>query len=199
MLRLDPIQLTPPATAAVDLATVKQHLRVDTAAEDDLIASYVEAATRHLDGFDGILGRCLVSQTWQEQFRYFGSVRIPLRLAPVLSISSVNYVDSDGETQTVASDVYRRQKRAGEFYVELVDGATWPSQIAARDDAVTITYVAGYGAASAVPPAIVQAILLITGDFYENRETVVTGTVAAAIPMSATVERLLWPFKRAGF
>ena len=42
-------------------AEAKAHCRVDTSDDDTLIASLVKAATAHLDGWSGILGRCLVS------------------------------------------------------------------------------------------------------------------------------------------
>lgn len=39
-----------------------------------------------------------------------------------------------------------------------------------------------------------QAILLVVGHWYANREAVVTGTIATVIPLA--VERLLWYRKR---
>ena len=39
-----------------------------------------------------------------------------------------------------------------------------------------------------------QAILLLVGHWYANREAVATGTIATAIPLA--VERLLWYRKR---
>ena len=39
-----------------------------------------------------------------------------------------------------------------------------------------------------------QAILLVVGHWYANREAVVTGTIATLIPLA--VERLLWYRKR---
>lgn len=44
-----------------------------------------------------------------------------------------------------------------------------------------------------ITPSITAAILLITGHLYENREEVVTGTIAARLPMAS--ESLLWPYR----
>lgn len=44
-----------------------------------------------------------------------------------------------------------------------------------------------------ITPSITAAILLITGHLYENREEVVTGTIATRLPM--TSESLLWPYR----
>lgn len=43
-------------------------------------------------------------------------------------------------------------------------------------------------------PDVEQAVLLLVGHWYANREAVVTGTISTAIPLA--VDRLLWPRKR---
>lgn len=43
-------------------------------------------------------------------------------------------------------------------------------------------------------PDVEQAILLLVGHWYANREAVVTGTISTAVPLA--VERLLWYRKR---
>lgn len=44
-----------------------------------------------------------------------------------------------------------------------------------------------------LPPAITAAILLMAGHLYANREGVVTGTIATALPLS--VQFLLSPYR----
>lgn len=43
-------------------------------------------------------------------------------------------------------------------------------------------------------PDVEQAILLLVGHWYANREAVVIGTISTAVPL--TVDRLLWYRKR---
>lgn len=43
-------------------------------------------------------------------------------------------------------------------------------------------------------PDVEQAVLLLVGHWYANREAVVTGTTSTAVPLA--VDRLLWPRKR---
>ena len=47
-------------------------------------------------------------------------------------------------------------------------------------------YTVGYGsAASNVPEGIRQAVLLTIGNWYQNRQSVVTGTIATDLPLSS--------------
>lgn len=43
-------------------------------------------------------------------------------------------------------------------------------------------------------PDVEQAVLLLVGHWYANREAVVIGTISSAVPMA--VDTLLWPRKR---
>lgn len=87
------IRVTPPATSIVSLPEVKAHLRVDHDHEDALIQSYMDAATSWVDGLDGVLGRCVMEQTWQASA---DEIRSGLTVHDVLSHvenvdGSVNY------------------------------------------------------------------------------------------------------------
>ena len=58
--------------------------------------------------------------------------------------------------------------------------------LADRINAVAVQYTVGYGAAStAVPDGIKQAVLLTIGNWYENRQTVITGRTATELPLSS--------------
>ena len=46
----------------------------------------------------------------------------------------------------------------------------------------------------AFTPDVEQAVLLLVGHWYANREAVVIGTISTAVPLA--VERLLWYRKR---
>lgn len=195
MRSLQPSLVTPPSVPLVSLSEAKLHLRVDSDDDDDLIEALVAAAVSYLDGWSGTLGRCLVSQTWKESFSAFPScTRLRLRLVPVGSITSVVYRDSSNVEQTLSSSLYSGPLLdAHGAYLALDDDEVWPDTYD-RDDAVTVTYVAGYGAAASdVPQAIRQAALLMIGHWYENREAVAAGIIVE-VPLGATF--LLNPFRR---
>ncbi|PLX37002.1 MAG: hypothetical protein C0605_08005 [Hyphomicrobiales bacterium] len=191
---LAPVRTAAPETTPVDLDAVKKHCRVDFADDDNLLAALIAAATDHLDGYAGILGRALITQTWQQDFAGFDDVmRLPL--APCQSISAVSYYDGDNAEQTLNSSIYALRADALGPYMTLAPDQSWPGTYN-REDAVSITYVAGYGAAAAVPQAIKQAILLMIAHWYENRETTLVGASVADLPMGAAW--LLAPYRRVG-
>lgn len=200
-LALAPVLVTAPVLKLLTTDAVKAHLRVDGNGDDELIDALIEVVTDHLDGWTGILGRCLLPQTWRQDFPWFPlDYRIRLPLAPVTAISSITYNDAANAPQTLSTSVY-----SGPFadaigsYIVLQYGQIWPVTYS-RDDAASITFIAGYGSAAAVPASIRQAALLMIGDLYENRETVMVDLRAAAvqIPTSATVDALLGKYRRIG-
>lgn len=197
MHRLPPVRTAAPSSddPLLTTAEAKAHCRVDHSTDDTLIASLVAAATAHLDGWAGILGRCLVTQTWRQDLCGFpagSEIRLPL--APVQSVT-VAYSDDADDEQTLDGENYRLLPTALGASIFLVEGASWPSTYR-REDAVRISMTCGYGAASAVPQAIKQAALLMVGHWYANREAVNVGSSVTDFPMA--VQALLAPFRRVG-
>lgn len=96
---------------------------------------------------------------------------IYLRLPPLVSVTSIVYVDSDGDDQTFSSskyDVDTSNHAIGR--VVLKESQSWPDTNT-EANAVTITYTSGYGTASSdVPEPIRHAILLRVEDLYEGQQ-----------------------------
>ena len=57
-------RLTAPIHPVVSLSDIKAHLRVLHDDEDLDIQALTDAATSWMDGWDGVLGRCVMPQTW---------------------------------------------------------------------------------------------------------------------------------------
>lgn len=213
--------VTPPAVLPVTEAEVWDHLRVpllgSPAAPVDQahILTLIRAIVGWLDGKDGILGRALVTQTWDlkmdafpgcrtSETGYCGSaaaadaIRVPL--PPLQSVTSIGYVDSAGATQTLAASKYTVDTASLPARIVPVYGETWPST---RDevDAVTVRFVAGYAGDGAspedlranVPTAIKQAIKILVAEAYQHREASVVGQAVAAMPFAA--QALLAPYR----
>lgn len=177
MTPLRPILVTPAAASPITLADLKDQVRVDHSDEDDFLQGLIDAATSYLDGYAGILGRCLVTQTWAQSFDGFpdgDTIRLPF---PDVASVSVTYRDEADASQTLSSATYRLATDAGGAVLVLDDDAAWPATTA-RPDAVTVQMVAGYGNAAAVPMILRHAIKTLAAAMYEGREGQVTGSPA---------------------
>ena len=188
---LAPVRTVAPAVPLLTIDEVKAHLRVDHADEDALIYGLIDAAAAHLDGYSGIMGRALITQTWAVDFPTFTN-RINVPLGPIQS-ATIQYYDSLNTQQTLATSVYAVLNDGLGPYVTLRYNQQWP-QTYTRDDAVRITWVAGYGTAAAVPAAIRAAALLLIGHWYEHRSAVNVGNITSTLPFA--VDALLAPFRR---
>jgi uncharacterized phiE125 gp8 family phage protein len=177
-------QTVAPTSEPLTTAEAKAHLKVDTSDEDTLIDAYVTAARGWCEQY---LRRQLITATWELLLEDFYQESIPLPWAPLQSITSIVYTDSDGVSQTVSSSDYTVDIKSTPGQVYPVYGEYWPTPRAERN-AVTITYVAGYGAASAVPEEIRTAIRLLVGHYYEHR-----GDEGAGVP--PVVEAMLYPHR----
>lgn len=174
------------AEPVLSLDEVKQHLVVEHNEDDALIFGMAEAATAHIDGPDGWLGRSLGEQVLDAYLEAPTFDRVLcLPYPPVVSVTSIEARRDDG-WQLVAADQY--DVRGAEVW--RMRSGHWPPWI---DDpeAVRVRYKAGY---ATLPAPIRAALLLMVGDLYHNRETTrIDG--ATPVQMSLTVERLLAPFR----
>jgi uncharacterized phiE125 gp8 family phage protein len=177
------------STAATEepvlLAEVKQALRIDAEDEDTLIERHIKAARAYVENYTGTR---LVTQTLTLRTDDWADLE-SLQIAPLSSVTSITYVDVDGATQTLATSVYEARLYGLEPSIVLKYNQTWPTIRVGSQ--ITVTVVAGYGAAAATPPEIFHAICLLVGDFNRFRETAQVGSVSGKIPMAAGVEALL--------
>jgi uncharacterized phiE125 gp8 family phage protein len=177
-----PTLTTAPADTAISLADVKVRLRVDSTDDDALILGLIAAATRHLDGWSGILGRCIVTQTWSINFDVCTKV-LRLPLAPVTGVPIVTVTDSADASQVIAPTNYRLLEDAKSPFLRFVDAYALPSDLA-EVGGINVEFVAGFGAATDVPDDIKQALHLIVGHWYLNREAA-TAEMQRDIPFGA--------------
>jgi uncharacterized phiE125 gp8 family phage protein len=210
---LKPVRTSAPAETPVSLTEAKAQLGVTGSGSDTLITALIAAATERLDGWAGVLGRALVTQTWAQTFPRFPACEvIGLALAPVQSVTSIAYYDADNAAQTLSASVYTLLDDEIGPFVTLQADQSWPGTYA-REDAVTVTYVAGYGAAAAVPAPIRQAIILMVRELHQFslqdsrlvREQVpgvgmreYAQGAAAQSPLPRAAAALLAPYRRVG-
>lgn len=148
---------TPPA---VSLDSARAQVRVDGAQDDDLIGQYIAAATM---AAEHELARALVTQIWTLKLDRFPIGAIELARPPVQSVSSIQYLDSDGVEQTLDPTAYTL---CADPLAPVITG-TWP-----EGTNIVVTFTAGYGDVDSVPESIRAWILLHVGALYANREAV---------------------------
>lgn len=170
---------TAPAEEPVSLEEAKDHLRVDTTAEDAAIASWIESARVEAERASG---RALVTQTWEGKLDRFPECEvIEFPRPPLQSVTSIKYIDTNGTLQTLSSSTYTVDTSGIVGRVYLNYSESWPlTRI--EPNAVRIVFVAGYGGASDVPEPFRSWILLRVGERYALREGTVTGTIATRLP-----------------
>jgi uncharacterized phiE125 gp8 family phage protein len=176
--------------AVLPVQALKDHLRLGTgfsdgAMQDGLLASYLRAALAAIEGRTGkaILQRRfkLVLEAWRD------GAEQALPVAPVAAIVSVTLVSAAGDENVVSSSTYRlvadfqRPKLAGL-------GCLLPN--VPNDGRVEIVFDAGFGAVWAeVPADLQQAVLLLAGQYYEQRNEFGAGSVGLPAPVQALIER----------
>ena len=162
-------------------AEAKDFLKVDTNADDTLIDNLIKAATQSCEEYTNqYFLDTLVSQysdNWLEVYRLYKS--------PVSEITHIKYYDSTDTLQTLAASNYILDNVSKPARIGLAVNGELPT-LADRINAVEVKYTVGYGtAASSVPEAIRQAVLITIGNFYENRQSVITGRTATELPLSS--------------
>ena len=180
--------ISEPGAEPLSLSEAKLHLRVEHSVDDDLITALIKAAREQAEH---LTGRALITQTWARVLDAFPAAEIELGMPPVQSIASITYVDAAGDTQTLDADDYSLDTTTPPGWVlPSATLSTWPSTLDTAN-AVTVTFVAGYGATGAsVPEAIRTWMKLQLGTMYKHRESIVAGVSVTELP-GAFTDRLL--------
>lgn len=180
--------VTGPATEPLTYSEVKAFLRLNDDSEQTFVTTLITIARQIVEGQTW---RPLISQTWALQFdaSELNLFISNINKAPIISIDSVTYYDVNNALQTLSptlyeTDIYGNPAR---FRLKSIPN------VYDRMGALIVNFVCGYTNAAAVPQAIKQAMLLIIGHLYENRQDVVTGTQVNEIPLASRY--LLEPYR----
>jgi len=180
------IKTVQPTSEPVTLAEAQLHLRLDTVGspashpDDSLVQVLISASRESAENYiNSTIAECGYTLKAEAE-----DLEISLQTYPVTAIASVTYQDAAGDVQTVlATDYY-------------VDNYARPSRLVFKETApayeVTVSFTAGYNNEFVCPASVKAAILLMLGNWYENRESV-SNMQSYQRPQSATY--LLTPYR----
>jgi uncharacterized phiE125 gp8 family phage protein len=180
---------TAPASTVISLAEAKAFLRIDSDYDDDdnYITSLINVATGVVEEFTR---RRLITQTYNIFYDEFPPY-IDLQIGEVASVTHVKYYDENNSLQTLATSEYDVDTKIRPARIYQSETGDFPNNYE-RPNAVEVEFIVG-GAASDVPAPIVQAVYIIVGRYYENRQDVVMGTQVNELPLM--VDHLLTPYR----
>lgn len=107
-------------------------------------------------------------EMWLSGFPVSGEIW--LQRAPIVEVTSLTYIDGDGVSQSLSGSpityAFTPNGEQSHAVIKPLCGASFPTT-QTRDDAVVITFTAGY---ASKPPALVRAgIMLMAGELYKQR------------------------------
>ena len=166
-------------------AKASPSLRVAVATDDTDIAEMITTARMQAEDYSG---HAFVTQTWELVLDGFPTGGIKVPVPPLQSVTSIKYIDGNGDQQTLDALLYAVDDDSTPGLIVPAYGESWPS---ARDEinAVRVRFVAGFGAAADVPADIKTCIKMIVGVTYDNSQGILGGQ--AMTPLDTIVEKIL--------
>lgn len=170
--------ITPVEVEPLTIAEVRQHLRIpDELPEDDLLLALIQAAREYGEDYTR---RAFAPQTLELLlYRFPAAAAVVLPRPPLRAVTWVKYKDSTGQEMTLTGSDYLVDTDSEVGSVVLACGVAWPSFVPYPAVPIRIRYEAGF---TVLPHTLRQALLMLIGHWYENREA--TGTVSGLVAFS---------------
>lgn len=190
----------------VTLADFKRHQIIQFDNDDEISAEYLCAAIEYCERHTE---RSLLLTRWKVAYRCWTELATPegaaIHNGPLRVVEAIEYVDSDGVTQTLDPSEYDYSSQNGMY--DRIRVCSTPGLSEKPIYPIIVTIIAGYGSLdtmaeltgyqgayntaygipltiSDIPKGIKQAIRMLSGHWYENRETAIVGTSAAEVPFA---------------
>ena len=184
--------VTAPQAEPVSIDDLMTHLRVEND-EDMPYLDEIERAAREY--IENLLGRKLITQTWKVYYSSWPADNIfEIPYGQLQSVSSITYMDTDGNSNTLVADIYDVDTASEPGKVVLAYNQSWPSVSLYPTNPISIEFTCGYGdRGSAVPSMIRHAAKILAGHLYENREASITGITIQTVPIG--LYDMLYPYR----
>jgi uncharacterized phiE125 gp8 family phage protein len=116
---------------------------------------------------------------------------IKLLVSPLIAVTALNYIDVNGDLQTLEPDQYIVDTVNEPARIFPATGTYWPPVLYVPN-AVQINFTAGYtdnASVDLIPLSVQTAIMMLVGNFYENREASAAGSFGE---LPNHIKSLLW-------
>lgn len=162
------IIITAPTDRPVPISAFLRHDRINTEDDLDQAQDYLDSAT---DFIQDASNRQLCLATREAYCDY------PLRFfnlpyAPLVSVVSVKYLDSNGTTQTLDPSNYRVDATSMPGRLHITNFPSFSSDCF-PNPLITIRYTCGFSTPDLIPHKIRQAVKLLAANWYETRTSLV--------------------------
>jgi uncharacterized phiE125 gp8 family phage protein len=182
--------VTAPTDYPVSLDYAKSHLNIDHTNDDAYIDLLLLSATT---AAENIMNRRLMPQTWKAYIDEWPSEDyITLPFGQLKTVTSVKYLTQAGVETTVAATDYITDTTSDPGRVVLKYNKSWPSDDLYVANSIYIQFTCGY---TTVPAPIMAAILLMVGDSYAHRESVVIGNAIMMAEVPGYITNLLASYR----
>lgn len=195
------IQTSVVQTEPLTLEQARDHLRVTPYGsplehpDDTYISALITSAREFCEEYTR---RALATKTVEVVFDSWSDNKLVLPFAPLQSVTSVQYVDVTGVTQTLATTVYGVDRFRRQIYLKA--GQTWPP-LYSDPNPIIVTAEVGYTNGQSpdiypMPETIMSAMKLIIGNLYENRQQDLLGSTRISFnSLPLGVYNLLQPYR----
>lgn len=172
-----------PLAELLTVEEAKLHLRINHSDLDTYIESLISAARDYCERHTQRTFRTAVTRTVKLDEWWCEDYHPPF--PPLLGVTSITYYDEDNVSRTLsAANYFVELSTNGGGRIVWTTDATIPD-IYDREDAITITYTAGYADAAACPPVAMQAMRTKLTELFG------VGTESELKAAAAATDRLL--------
>ena len=181
------------------LEDLKAHLRImpGETEDDDYLNALISMSREYVEQ---VTNRKLMPQSWKLYLDAWPNkdyVQLPYGKVVSVPSTGIVYTNSTGDSTTFSSTAWSASTASDPGRVYLKYDSDWPTVTLDNKDPISVEFVCGYSTRATIPISIKHAMKIVCSNYYENRESIVTGmTVTASIPI---VKALLQPYRNFAF
>lgn len=164
MIWLPVSTVTPPAADPMLIGQVRDWLELTDNFSDAKLIGLIKAAAGYIQKQTGL--RLFTQTVAMRSAGFCCPMRLPT--GPIQSIASVQYLDSNGASQSLAGSVYEAPLEGYRPSLYLKDGQSWPATFNSPV-AVTVTAIAGFGGINDQPEELRLAMMMLCAQWFDTR------------------------------